>query len=132
MTQAKIEDALSTLSASHNSVIKAKYNVRMLSYPVCMRVRVCVSFCLSICLCYNLAYWQSRKLDLTEDQQVVLMMSLLRKHFQSLQSTHSHQHGDAKDSTLSSSGHRFLQLSKAKHTLTSSFENLRLKVGNVA
>ena len=56
------------------------------------------------------------------------MMSLLRKHFEMLQSSHSH--GDNKDTT-SDGGHKFLQIAKAKRTLTSSFENLMSKVDHV-
>ena len=79
--------------------------------------------------CYNVCHQQARKLDLTEHEQIVLMMSLLRKHFEMLQSGHSHN--DNKDSTNGSSGRRFLQLAKAKHTLTSSFENLKSKVAGL-
>ena len=90
-----------------------------------------------------MCHQQAKKSDLTEHEQIVLMMSLLRKHFEMLQSSHNHSdnnkdnhgdnnkdnHGDNnKDSTDGSSGRRFLQLAKAKHTLASSFENLKSKV----
>ena len=56
------------------------------------------------------------------------MLSLLRKHFEQLQSTHSHQHAGTKESTNGGTGRRFLHFAKAKQTLASSFENLKSKV----
>ena len=63
---------------------------------------------------------------------MVLMFSLLRKLFETFQSTHDHDHDVNNSSTNSDTGHRlFLQIGKAKRTLTSSFENLKSKVGNI-
>ena len=61
---------------------------------------------------------------------MVLMFSLLRKLFESLQSTHDHHDDDINaSSTNSDTGRRlFLQVGKAKRTLTSSFENLKSRV----
>ena len=56
------------------------------------------------------------------------MISLLRKCFEALQSTHDHHHDDIKDSANGGTSRRFLPIGKARHVLASSFESLKPKV----